>query len=208
MKTDGPEVGKVKGSNAGLTEDRGHGGGNLLEEGLDIKKDRDVSMETKVSLFLLTQFAIPYDPLSFLCFRLKTVTMKTKSFDSTFKDLNTTVVGDTEQKLMGGLLEEGLDMKKVGDASMKTEVNKSLSLNSIFNSIWPPLSFLCSLMPFEFCSRHPSKRRDILGSLEGTLPLLMSLLAVISSHPTKCHPMVRVLLIMRLSMGLLVLALP
>ena len=61
--------------------------------------------------------------------------MKTKSFDSTFKDLNTTVVGDKEQKSKGGLLEEGLDMKKVRDALMETEVNKSLSLNSILNSI-------------------------------------------------------------------------
>ena len=66
---------------------------------------------------------------------MKTVTTEKESFDSTFKYLNT-VVGDEEQKSRGGLLEEGIyNTEKVCDAFMETEVNKSLSLNSILNSI-------------------------------------------------------------------------
>ena len=82
---------------------------------------------------------------------MKTVTTQKESFDSTFKDLNTTVVGEEEQKSKGVLLEEGLDVEKVRDASMETEVkkylsqtevNKSLSLKSICESIRLPFSFL------------------------------------------------------------------
>ena len=70
---DGPDVGKVKESNAGLTEDRGHGGGNLLEEGLDMDKVRDASMETEVnkSLSLNSICESIRLPLSFLPFLIE-----------------------------------------------------------------------------------------------------------------------------------------
>ena len=59
-----------------------------------------------------------------------------ESFDSTFKDLNTTVVGDAEQKSKGVLLEEGLDVEKVRDASMETEVNRPLSQTKVNQSLF------------------------------------------------------------------------